>query len=154
MADVPDEMTTHLPPASSQLPPAGAESCDPMEARDIMWSRTRQGQVAKQPCPLGSIGVATFRCLAPDGIWEPQGPDLSNCSSPWINHITQKLPFSQPLHGVVVTQGQDLHLGLIEAHTIEIGPLIQPVQILHIPCEGTQHDLVHDITPHFQLPVH
>ncbi|XP_040526153.1 adhesion G protein-coupled receptor L3 isoform X5 [Gallus gallus] len=91
MADVPDEMTTHLPPASSQLPPAGAESCDPMEARDIMWSRTRQGQVAKQPCPMGSIGVATFRCLAPDGIWEPQGPDLSNCSSPWINHITQKM---------------------------------------------------------------
>ncbi|XP_065545749.1 adhesion G protein-coupled receptor L3 isoform X5 [Lathamus discolor] len=90
MADVPDEMTTHLPPASSQLPPAGSESCDPMEARDIMWSRTRQGQVAKQPCPMGSIGVATFRCLAPDGIWEPQGPDLSNCSSPWINHITQK----------------------------------------------------------------
>ncbi|KAF1600961.1 UNVERIFIED_CONTAM: Adhesion G protein-coupled receptor L3, partial [Eudyptes pachyrhynchus] len=91
MADVPDEMTTHLPPASSQLPPASAESCDAMEARDIMWSRTRQGQVAKQPCPMGSIGVATFRCLAPDGIWEPQGPDLSNCSSPWINHITQKM---------------------------------------------------------------
>lgn len=56
MADVPDEMTTHLPPASSQLPPAGAESCDPVEARDIMWSRTRQGQMAKQPCPMGSIG--------------------------------------------------------------------------------------------------
>ncbi|KFZ54966.1 Latrophilin-3, partial [Antrostomus carolinensis] len=65
--------------------------CDPMEVRDIMWSRTRQGQVAKQPCPMGSIGVATFRCLAPDGIWEPQGPDLSNCSSPWINYITQKM---------------------------------------------------------------
>ncbi|NXA13821.1 AGRL3 protein, partial [Sapayoa aenigma] len=65
--------------------------CDPMEARDIMWSRTRQGQMAKQPCPMGSIGVATFRCLVPDGIWEPQGPDLSNCSSPWINHITQKM---------------------------------------------------------------
>ncbi|NXY42654.1 AGRL3 protein, partial [Ceuthmochares aereus] len=65
--------------------------CDPMEARDIMWSRTRQGQMAKQPCPIGSIGVATFQCLAPDGIWEPQGPDLSNCSSPWINHITQKM---------------------------------------------------------------
>ncbi|NXT14320.1 AGRL3 protein, partial [Prunella fulvescens] len=65
--------------------------CDPVEARDIMWSRTRQGQLAKQPCPLGSIGVATFRCLAPDGVWEPQGPDLSNCSSPWINHITQKM---------------------------------------------------------------
>ncbi|NXW92356.1 AGRL3 protein, partial [Alopecoenas beccarii] len=91
MADVPEEMTTHFLPASSQLPPAGAESCDSVEAREILWSRTRQGQVAKQPCPVGSIGVATFRCLAPDGIWEPQGPDLSNCSSPWINHITQKM---------------------------------------------------------------
>ncbi|XP_010218340.1 PREDICTED: latrophilin-3 [Tinamus guttatus] len=38
-----------------------------------------------------SKGVATFRCLAPDGVWDPQGPDLSNCSSPWINHITQKM---------------------------------------------------------------
>ncbi|NWQ76669.1 AGRL3 protein, partial [Columbina picui] len=65
--------------------------CDSVEAREILWSRTRQGQVAKQPCPVGSIGVATFRCLTPDGIWEPQGPDLSNCSSPWINHITQKM---------------------------------------------------------------
>ncbi|XP_048704413.1 adhesion G protein-coupled receptor L3 isoform X18 [Caretta caretta] len=38
-----------------------------------------------------SKGVSTFLCLAPDGIWDPQGPDLSNCSSPWVNHITQKL---------------------------------------------------------------
>ncbi|XP_064917697.1 adhesion G protein-coupled receptor L3 isoform X27 [Columba livia] len=91
MADIPEEVTTHLLPASSQLPPAGAESCNSVEAREILWSRTRQGQVAKQPCPMGSIGVATFRCLVPDGIWEPQGPDLSNCSSPWINHITQKM---------------------------------------------------------------
>ncbi|XP_062431169.1 adhesion G protein-coupled receptor L3 isoform X13 [Rhea pennata] len=91
VANVPDEVTTHPPPASSQLPSAGTESCDPVEARDVMWSRTRQGQVAKQPCPMGSIGVATFRCLVPDGTWDPQGPDLSNCSSPWINHITQKM---------------------------------------------------------------
>ncbi|XP_071663980.1 adhesion G protein-coupled receptor L3 isoform X20 [Patagioenas fasciata] len=91
MADIPEEVTTHLLSASSQVPPTGAESCDSVETREILWSRTRQGQVAKQPCPMGSIGVATFRCLAPDGIWEPQGPDLSNCSSPWINHITQKM---------------------------------------------------------------
>ncbi|KYO26489.1 hypothetical protein Y1Q_0002126 [Alligator mississippiensis] len=89
--DIPEEMTTHLPPASSQLPAVGAESCEAVEAREIMWSKTRQGQVAKQPCPMGTVGVSTFLCLAPDGIWDPQGPDLSNCSSPWINHITQKL---------------------------------------------------------------
>ncbi|XP_065261638.1 adhesion G protein-coupled receptor L3 isoform X9 [Emys orbicularis] len=91
VVDVPDEMTTPLPPASSQLPAVGAESCEAMEAREIMWFRTRQGQMAKQPCPMGTVGVSTFLCLAPDGIWDPQGPDLSNCSSPWVNHITQKL---------------------------------------------------------------
>ncbi|KAJ7412648.1 hypothetical protein WISP_94987 [Willisornis vidua] len=39
--------------------------------------------------------------------------------------------FPQPevLPGVVVTQGQDLALGLTEPHTIGLGPSIQPVQI-------------------------
>ncbi|XP_058523248.1 adhesion G protein-coupled receptor L3 isoform X4 [Ochotona princeps] len=85
-----DDITTHLPSASSQVP-APEESCEAVEAREIMWFKTRQGQTAKQPCPAGTIGVSTYLCLAPDGIWDPQGPDLSNCSSPWVNHITQKL---------------------------------------------------------------
>ncbi|XP_067320228.1 adhesion G protein-coupled receptor L3 isoform X11 [Anolis sagrei] len=89
--DVPNELITYLPPASSQLPAIGAESCETMEAREIMWFKTRQGQVAKQPCPRGTVGVSTFLCLAPGGVWDPQGPDLSNCSSLWVNHITQKL---------------------------------------------------------------
>ncbi|XP_066089304.1 adhesion G protein-coupled receptor L3 isoform X4 [Saccopteryx bilineata] len=88
--EVPDDVTTHLPSASSQIP-AQEESCEAVEAREIMWFKTRQGQMAKQPCPAGTIGVSTYLCLAPDGIWDPQGPDLSNCSSPWVNHITQKL---------------------------------------------------------------
>ncbi|XP_054422775.1 adhesion G protein-coupled receptor L3 isoform X13 [Pteronotus mesoamericanus] len=88
--EVLDDITTHLPSASSQIP-AQEESCEAVEAREIMWFKTRQGQMAKQPCPTGTIGVSTYLCLAPDGIWDPQGPDLSNCSSPWVNHITQKL---------------------------------------------------------------
>lgn len=88
--EVLDDITTHLPSASSQVP-ALEESCEAVEAREIMWFKTRQGQTAKQPCPAGTIGVSTYLCLAPDGIWDPQGPDLSNCSSPWVNHITQKL---------------------------------------------------------------
>ncbi|XP_057358252.1 adhesion G protein-coupled receptor L3 isoform X16 [Manis pentadactyla] len=88
--EVLDDITTHLPSASSQIP-ALEESCQAVEAREIMWFKTRQGQIAKQPCPAGTIGVSTYLCLAPDGIWDPQGPDLSNCSSPWVNHITQKL---------------------------------------------------------------
>ncbi|KAM5338762.1 adhesion G protein-coupled receptor L3 isoform 15-T17 [Glossophaga mutica] len=88
--EVLEDIITHLPSASSQIP-AQEESCEAVEAREIMWFKTRQGQMAKQPCPAGTIGVSTYLCLAPDGIWDPQGPDLSNCSSPWVNHITQKL---------------------------------------------------------------
>ncbi|XP_066891840.1 adhesion G protein-coupled receptor L3 isoform X5 [Kogia breviceps] len=88
--EVPDDITTHLLSGSSQIP-ALEESCEAVEAREIMWFKTRQGQMAKQPCPAGTIGVSTYLCLAPDGIWDPQGPDLSNCSSPWVSHITQKL---------------------------------------------------------------
>lgn len=54
-AEVLDDFTTHLPSASSQIP-AMEESCEAVEAREIMWFKTRQGQIAKQPCPAGTIG--------------------------------------------------------------------------------------------------
>ncbi|KAK4821782.1 hypothetical protein QYF61_002198 [Mycteria americana] len=39
------------------------------------------------------------------------------------------LPKPVALHGVAVAQVQDLALGLVEPHTIDLGPLIQPVQV-------------------------
>ncbi|XP_075060888.1 adhesion G protein-coupled receptor L3 isoform X5 [Mixophyes fleayi] len=89
--EIPADVSTRSIPISSQLPAFGTESCEAVEAREIMWFKTRQGQTAKQPCPLGTVGVATYTCIIPDGIWNPQGPDLSNCSSQWISHIGQKL---------------------------------------------------------------
>ena len=32
-----------------------------MEAREIMWFKTRQGQMAKQPCPAGTIGTCVLQ---------------------------------------------------------------------------------------------
>ncbi|XP_077936734.1 adhesion G protein-coupled receptor L3 isoform X9 [Gasterosteus aculeatus] len=81
-----------LPPAAPQppaLPPQ--DFCNPRLTADISWPRTQQGQTAKQPCPVGTLGVATYVCLAHLGYWDPHGPDLSNCTSPWVNHIMQKL---------------------------------------------------------------
>lgn len=61
--EVLDDITTHLPSAASQIP-AMEESCDAVEAREIMWFKTRQGQVAKQPCPAGTIGEPAPASLA------------------------------------------------------------------------------------------
>ncbi|XP_016890752.1 adhesion G protein-coupled receptor L3 isoform X8 [Cynoglossus semilaevis] len=81
-----------VPPAAPQ-PPALApqDFCSPKLTADISWPRTQQGQTAKQPCPVGTLGVATYMCMARLGYWDRQGPDLSNCTSPWVNHIMQKL---------------------------------------------------------------
>ncbi|XP_029911099.1 adhesion G protein-coupled receptor L3 isoform X1 [Myripristis murdjan] len=81
-----------IPPAAPQppvLPPQ--DFCSPRVTADVSWPRTQQGQTAKQPCPVGTLGVATYVCVAHLGYWDPQGPDLSNCTSPWVNHIMQKL---------------------------------------------------------------
>ncbi|XP_047433641.1 adhesion G protein-coupled receptor L3 isoform X11 [Mugil cephalus] len=92
---IPD--TNQKPPA--QVPPAAPQPpalppqdfCSPRVTADISWPRTQQGQTAKQPCPVGTLGVATYVCVAHLGYWDPRGPDLSNCTSPWVNHIMQKL---------------------------------------------------------------
>lgn len=54
--EIPAEVTTRSTPIASQLPAVGIESCEAVAARDIMWFKTRQGQTAKQPCPLGTVG--------------------------------------------------------------------------------------------------
>uniref|UniRef100_A0A3P9ABV7 Adhesion G protein-coupled receptor L3 n=1 Tax=Esox lucius TaxID=8010 RepID=A0A3P9ABV7_ESOLU len=84
------EVNTRSSP-SSKLPNIGIEYCNPMIMSDVSWPKTRQGLVARQPCPTGTIGVAMYLCLGPEGFWDPQGPNLSNCTSPWVSVITQKL---------------------------------------------------------------
>ncbi|XP_047437479.1 adhesion G protein-coupled receptor L3-like isoform X2 [Mugil cephalus] len=78
-------------PPSSKLPNIRVEYCNPLVMMDISWPKTKQGMIAKMPCPPGSIGVASYTCMGPEGYWNPQGPDFSNCTSPWVNLISQKL---------------------------------------------------------------
>uniref|UniRef100_A0A7N8XC74 Adhesion G protein-coupled receptor L3 n=1 Tax=Mastacembelus armatus TaxID=205130 RepID=A0A7N8XC74_9TELE len=75
-------------PPSSKLPNIRVEYCNPLMMMDISWPKTKQGIVAKMPCPAGTTGNADV-CFA--GYWDPQGPDISNCTSPWVNLISQKL---------------------------------------------------------------
>lgn len=44
---------------------------------------------------LLSPGVASYMCVGPEGYWDPQGPDFSNCTSPWVNLISQKVRYNE-----------------------------------------------------------
>ncbi|XP_049423628.1 adhesion G protein-coupled receptor L3-like isoform X3 [Epinephelus fuscoguttatus] len=86
-----DDNNDDRAPPSSKLPNIRVEYCNPLVMMDISWPKTRQGVVTKMPCPPGTIGVASYMCVGPEGYWDPQGPDFSNCTSPWVNLISQKL---------------------------------------------------------------
>uniref|UniRef100_UPI00358F344C adhesion G protein-coupled receptor L2-like isoform X3 n=1 Tax=Myxine glutinosa TaxID=7769 RepID=UPI00358F344C len=63
--------------------------CFPEERRGVAWPRTPQGKAAEKPCPPETFGTVFYQCLP--GGWAPRGPDFSNCTSPWVNQIAQKI---------------------------------------------------------------
>uniref|UniRef100_A0A671YQ69 Adhesion G protein-coupled receptor L1 n=1 Tax=Sparus aurata TaxID=8175 RepID=A0A671YQ69_SPAAU len=71
-------------------PPQGPEPhvCESKLVRGVQWPTTQRGETVDRPCPKG---IASFQCLAEQASWNPRGPDLSNCTSPWVNQVAQKI---------------------------------------------------------------
>lgn len=42
-------------------------------------------------------GTASYLCAPSTGEWHPKGPDLSNCTSHWVNQVAQKVCISSDL---------------------------------------------------------
>ncbi|KAJ8247758.1 hypothetical protein GJAV_G00249960 [Gymnothorax javanicus] len=111
------ELTTR-PPPSSQLPNIAIDYCSPLEESDIFWPKTHQGHVARQPCPAGTTGTATYACMTQEVYWDPQGPDLSNCTSPWVSHITQMLKLGESQAATIAKELSEQTKGPIHAGDI------------------------------------
>lgn len=46
----------------------------------------------KHECHLSvSAGIASYQCMQSPVGWSSRGPDLSNCTSPWVSQIAQKV---------------------------------------------------------------
>uniref|UniRef100_UPI003AAB3EBB adhesion G protein-coupled receptor L2 n=1 Tax=Centroberyx gerrardi TaxID=166262 RepID=UPI003AAB3EBB len=71
--------------------PAHERFCEAMEKRDIEWPQTLRGMLVERPCPKGTRGTASYLCVLSTGAWHPKGPDLSNCTSHWVNQVAQKI---------------------------------------------------------------
>nr|XP_043900046.1 adhesion G protein-coupled receptor L2 isoform X24 [Solea senegalensis] len=81
--------TTSPPPLESF--PLPQRYCEATERRDIMWPQTQRGMLVERPCPKGTRGTASYLCVLSTGAWHPKGPDLSNCTSHWVNQVAQKI---------------------------------------------------------------
>ncbi|XP_051930427.1 adhesion G protein-coupled receptor L2 isoform X21 [Hippocampus zosterae] len=81
--------TTSPPPLESF--PLPERFCEATERRDIMWPQTQRGMLVERPCPKGTRGTASYLCVLSTGTWHPKGPDLSNCTSHWVNQVAQKI---------------------------------------------------------------
>uniref|UniRef100_A0A4W5K2H8 Adhesion G protein-coupled receptor L2 n=1 Tax=Hucho hucho TaxID=62062 RepID=A0A4W5K2H8_9TELE len=81
--------TTAQPPLESF--PLPERFCETAEKRDIVWPQTQRGMLVERPCPKGTRGTASYLCVLATGAWHPKGPDLSNCTSHWVNQVAQKI---------------------------------------------------------------
>ncbi|XP_063137321.1 adhesion G protein-coupled receptor L2 isoform X25 [Rattus norvegicus] len=71
--------------------PAQERFCEALEMKGIKWPQTQRGMMVERPCPKGTRGTASYLCMASTGTWNPKGPDLSNCTSHWVNQLAQKI---------------------------------------------------------------
>uniref|UniRef100_A0A671P8M0 Adhesion G protein-coupled receptor L2a n=1 Tax=Sinocyclocheilus anshuiensis TaxID=1608454 RepID=A0A671P8M0_9TELE len=81
---------TTTPPSLESFPPP-ERFCESVELRDILWPQTQRGMLVERPCPKGTRGTASYLCVLSTGTWNPKGPDLSNCTSHWVNQVAQKI---------------------------------------------------------------
>ncbi|XP_051957355.1 adhesion G protein-coupled receptor L2 isoform X3 [Xyrauchen texanus] len=81
---------TTTPPSLESFPPP-ERFCESVELRDILWPQTQRGMLVERPCPKGTRGTASYLCVLSTGTWNTKGPDLSNCTSHWVNQVAQKI---------------------------------------------------------------
>ncbi|XP_076122860.1 adhesion G protein-coupled receptor L1 [Alosa pseudoharengus] len=81
---------TRRPPRPPAQGPE-ANMCVATVVRGVQWPTTQRGETVDRPCPKGSLGIASYQCLLSPVVWNPRGPDLSNCTSPWVNQVAQKI---------------------------------------------------------------
>ena len=77
----------------SELCPAGI-------SRGLFWNWTRPNEVAYQPCPSSSVGLAKWVCSNVLGYpaWNKPEADLSGCVSNWIANSESRIQrFEEPV---------------------------------------------------------
>lgn len=83
--------------------------CAPqLSSRGLFWNATRAGQVARQACPEGSVGRASWLCDPERLRFQPHAPDFSQCRSVWLARLAEQLNqlLEMPLAAAKLSSGE------------------------------------------------
>lgn len=100
--------------------------CSPVHSRTLFWNWTKAGEVAVQRCPGGAIGEAKWSCSYSDATWIPASPDLSQCSSVWVDNLKNRIERGDSVVSIAA------ELGVITRNKVLYGgDVSQTAQIMH-----------------------
>ncbi|XP_067138973.1 latrophilin Cirl-like isoform X3 [Centruroides vittatus] len=100
--------------------------CSPVHSRTLFWNWTKAGEVAVQRCPGGAIGEAKWSCSYSDVTWTPASPDLSQCSSVWVDNLKNRIERGDSVVSIAA------ELGVITRNKVLYGgDVSQTAQIMH-----------------------
>ena len=70
--------------------------CSPMYSRHLYWNWTRAGDVAIQPCPSKSTGLARWTCDSKTLSFTENQPDMSDCKSSAVTDLETRVREQDP----------------------------------------------------------
>ncbi|XP_019631460.1 PREDICTED: adhesion G protein-coupled receptor L2-like isoform X3 [Branchiostoma belcheri] len=124
---------TSLPPADATM--STQSGCPAIEKRDIQWPATARGEWSTQPCPEGTEGTARWKC---DGSRWTGEPDLSDCTSPWVNELYDLLNGGGPAGDILaLVSGNLLGQGKVRG-----GDVIKSIDLLNVLVQRQEEQLV------------
>ena len=75
--------------------------CSPTYARHLHWNWTRAGDVAIQPCPSKSTGLARWTCNPKTLTFQENQPDMSDCKSAVVTDLETRVREQDPENVIV-----------------------------------------------------
>merc|ERR1719192_3180777 len=141
-------MIVKMPPPTPAAPHVGPMSplrlCPPRNIRALRWSWTVPGGVARQACPPGTTGEASWTCGltvdpgtgAASPVWSPSSPDLSHCQSVWMEKIISELRTSD----LIINLANDL-MQYVSVNALYGKDITSAIDAMTIIAEKMQYQL-------------
>ena len=94
-------------------------TCPPRTSRNLQWNWTKRGELAIQPCPIGTTGLARWACDL-DGLWKGRSPDMSDCKAVAMSNLEAQVRQEDPENVLIsslayLTRTKSLYGGDLES---------------------------------------